>query len=253
VRVLLLPVAILTVQFKIRSSLRAAASARVTAKPLLMIRYFHSGRDKGLDTLLRAPPADTSAEKGPKTDLTATLKILSNESDEAERRDQHRKRRHRRRAHALPEIAKHFEFWWSGTAAMCYRLAVSAMTGTSTHAEEVVQEAFFAGRIKTQPVCFRANFGTWVYRIAANYAIDRMRQKKSEDSNRALPGPRNRGWRGNGFDEHRARRRAFAGTPGAERPACKQMRRALSQLTARRAHCFCYGGAGSESKKTPKL
>ncbi|MGB6597625.1 MAG: RNA polymerase sigma factor, partial [Candidatus Acidiferrum sp.] len=33
----------------------------------------------------------------------------------------------------------------------------------------------------------RANFGTWAYRIAANYAIDRMRQKRSEDARRSTP------------------------------------------------------------------
>src|SRR5439155_16924552 len=33
----------------------------------------------------------------------------------------------------------------------------------------------------------RANFGTWVYRIAANYAIDRMRQRKKEDTRKLEP------------------------------------------------------------------
>ena len=33
----------------------------------------------------------------------------------------------------------------------------------------------------------RANFGTWVYRIAANYAIDRMRQRRKEDARRVEP------------------------------------------------------------------
>src|SRR5229473_517457 len=65
-----------------------------------------------------------------------------------------------------------------------FRLAYR-MTGNQHDAEEVVQEAFLRGYQKLSQFASRANFGTWVYRIAANYAIDRMRQKKSEDSNRA--------------------------------------------------------------------
>jgi RNA polymerase sigma-70 factor (ECF subfamily) len=67
-----------------------------------------------------------------------------------------------------------------------YRLAYR-MTGNQHDAEEVVQEAFLRAYQKLSQFAARANFGTWVYRIAANYAIDRMRQRKSEDANRALP------------------------------------------------------------------
>ena len=67
-----------------------------------------------------------------------------------------------------------------------YRLAYR-MTGNQHDAEEVVQEAFVRAYQKLSQFAARANFGTWVYRIAANYAIDRMRQRKSEDANRALP------------------------------------------------------------------
>src|SRR5712664_1429096 len=67
-----------------------------------------------------------------------------------------------------------------------FRLAYR-MTGNRHDAEEVVQEAFLRGYQKLSQFAARSNFGTWVYRIAANYAIDRMRQRKSEDSNRALP------------------------------------------------------------------
>jgi RNA polymerase sigma-70 factor (ECF subfamily) len=67
-----------------------------------------------------------------------------------------------------------------------FRLAYR-MTGNQHDAEEVVQEAFLRAYQKLSQFAARANFGTWVYRIAANYAIDRMRQRKSEDSNRALP------------------------------------------------------------------
>ena len=67
-----------------------------------------------------------------------------------------------------------------------FRLAYR-MTGNQHDAEEVVQEAFLRAYQKLRQFESRANFGTWVYRIASNYAIDRMRQKKSEDSQRELP------------------------------------------------------------------
>src|SRR5258708_33801773 len=61
-----------------------------------------------------------------------------------------------------------------------FRLAYR-MTGNQQDAEEVVQEAFLRAYQKLTQFASRANFGTWVYRIAANYAIDRIRQRKSED------------------------------------------------------------------------
>ena len=64
-----------------------------------------------------------------------------------------------------------------------YRLAFR-MTGNAHDAEEVVQEAFLRGYQKLDRFEARANFGTWVYRIAANYAIDRMRQRRSEEARR---------------------------------------------------------------------
>ena len=67
-----------------------------------------------------------------------------------------------------------------------FRLAYR-MTGNRHDAEEVVQEAFLRGYQKLSQFAARSNFGTWVYRIAANYAIDRMRQKQREDSRREAP------------------------------------------------------------------
>jgi len=64
-----------------------------------------------------------------------------------------------------------------------YRLAYR-MTGNPHDAEEIVQEAFLRAYQKLEKFEARANFGTWVYRIAANYAIDRMRQRKSEEARR---------------------------------------------------------------------
>jgi RNA polymerase sigma-70 factor (ECF subfamily) len=65
-----------------------------------------------------------------------------------------------------------------------FRLAYR-MTGNQQDAEEVVQEAFLRAYQKLTQFAERANFGTWVYRIAANYAIDRLRQRRSEDAQRA--------------------------------------------------------------------
>lgn len=67
-----------------------------------------------------------------------------------------------------------------------FRLAYR-MTGNRHDAEEIVQEAFLRAYQKLRQFAGNANFGTWVYRIAANYAIDRMRQRSSEDSRRQLP------------------------------------------------------------------
>jgi RNA polymerase sigma-70 factor (ECF subfamily) len=67
-----------------------------------------------------------------------------------------------------------------------YRLAYR-MTGNPHDAEEVVQEAFLRGYQKLQQFAGSANFGTWVYRIAANYAIDRLRQRKNDESRREAP------------------------------------------------------------------
>ncbi len=61
------------------------------------------------------------------------------------------------------------------------------MMGNRQDAEEVVQEAFLRGYQKLKQFAGNANFGTWVYRIAANHAIDLLRQRKSEDSRRQAP------------------------------------------------------------------
>ena len=71
-------------------------------------------------------------------------------------------------------------------SAYVYRLAYR-MTGNPHDAEEVVQEAFLRAYQKLRQFAGNANFGTWVYRIAANYAIDRLRQRKNEESRRESP------------------------------------------------------------------
>ena len=74
-------------------------------------------------------------------------------------------------------------------SASVFRLAYR-LTGNRHDAEEVVQEAFLRAYQKLEQFEARANFGTWVYRIAANYSIDRMRQKRIEDARREEPSSR---------------------------------------------------------------
>jgi RNA polymerase sigma-70 factor (ECF subfamily) len=69
-----------------------------------------------------------------------------------------------------------------------FRLAYR-MTGNRHDAEEIVQEAFLRAYQNLGRFAGTANFGTWVYRIAANYAIDRMRHRKKEESRRVQPDP----------------------------------------------------------------
>lgn len=67
-----------------------------------------------------------------------------------------------------------------------FRLAYR-MTGNRYDAEEVVQEAFLRAYQKLGQFASKSNFGTWVYRIAANYAIDRVRQQRREEARKEKP------------------------------------------------------------------
>lgn len=67
-----------------------------------------------------------------------------------------------------------------------YRMAYRMM-GNAHDAEEVVQESFLRAYQKLKQFAGNANFGTWVYRIAANYAIDRLRQRNAEEARRESP------------------------------------------------------------------
>ena len=71
-------------------------------------------------------------------------------------------------------------------SANLFRLAYR-MTGNRHDAEEVVQEAFLRAYQKLGQFASRSNFGTWVYRIAANYAIDRVRQQRREEARKEKP------------------------------------------------------------------
>jgi RNA polymerase sigma-70 factor, ECF subfamily len=51
------------------------------------------------------------------------------------------------------------------------------ITGSDADAEEVVQETFFRAYQKLPNFESRSNFGTWVYRIAVNCALDLVKKR----------------------------------------------------------------------------
>jgi RNA polymerase sigma-70 factor (ECF subfamily) len=61
------------------------------------------------------------------------------------------------------------------------------MTGNEADAEEVVQDAFMRGYRKLESFESRANFGTWIYRIAVRCALDRMSSRNSEHAKANIP------------------------------------------------------------------
>lgn len=58
------------------------------------------------------------------------------------------------------------------------------ITGNEADAEEVVQDAFLRGYRKLATFESRANFGTWIYRIAVHCALDRIHGKKVDETAR---------------------------------------------------------------------
>src|ERR1700752_5267935 len=50
------------------------------------------------------------------------------------------------------------------------------ITGNEADAEEIVQEAFLRGYQRLESYQERSAFGTWIYRIAVNCALNRVRQ-----------------------------------------------------------------------------
>lgn len=62
-----------------------------------------------------------------------------------------------------------------------YRLAYR-MTGSPTDAEDVVQETFLRAYRQLARFESRANFGTWVHRIAVNCSIDLIRARPHRES-----------------------------------------------------------------------
>src|SRR5579862_1634858 len=58
-----------------------------------------------------------------------------------------------------------------------FRLAYR-MTGNEQDSEDVVQETFLRAYKQLHRYEARSSFGTWLYRIAANYSLDLVRRKK---------------------------------------------------------------------------
>ncbi|MCC6394975.1 MAG: RNA polymerase sigma factor [Bryobacterales bacterium] len=58
-----------------------------------------------------------------------------------------------------------------------FRLAYR-LTGNEQDAEDVVQESFLRAYRQLEKYDGRAGFHTWLYRIAANYALDLLRSRK---------------------------------------------------------------------------
>ena len=76
-----------------------------------------------------------------------------------------------------------------------FRLAFR-MTGNEQDAEDVVQESFLRAYKQLGRFESRANFGTWLYRITANCAVDLMRSRQArhdmsrgESLDADVPGP----------------------------------------------------------------
>jgi len=64
-----------------------------------------------------------------------------------------------------------------------FRLAFR-MTGNEEDAEDVVQEAFLRAHQRLHQFESRANFGTWLHRVAVNCALDFMRVRRRHDTGR---------------------------------------------------------------------
>lgn len=65
-----------------------------------------------------------------------------------------------------------------------FRLAFR-MTGNEQDAEDVVQESFMRAFRQLHKFDSRASFGTWLYRIAANYSLDLIRSRKRRQEQHA--------------------------------------------------------------------
>ncbi|HXR39446.1 MAG TPA: sigma-70 family RNA polymerase sigma factor [Terracidiphilus sp.] len=57
------------------------------------------------------------------------------------------------------------------------------ITGNEADAEDVVQEAFLRGYRKLDGFESRANFSTWIYRIAVHCALDRVKHRRADEAN----------------------------------------------------------------------
>jgi RNA polymerase sigma-70 factor, ECF subfamily len=58
------------------------------------------------------------------------------------------------------------------------------ITGNEADADDVVQEAFLRGYRKLEGFESRANFSTWIYRIAVHCALDKVRRRRGDETSR---------------------------------------------------------------------
>jgi RNA polymerase sigma-70 factor (ECF subfamily) len=58
------------------------------------------------------------------------------------------------------------------------------ITGNEADADDVVQEAFLRGYRKLEGFESRANFGTWIYRIAVHCALDKVKHRRGGETSR---------------------------------------------------------------------
>jgi len=116
-----------------------------------------------------------------------------------------------------------------------FRLAYR-MTGNEQDAEEIVQDALVRAYRRLDRFEQRANFGTWLYRICANCALDRMRKQRTEDVHREhAPAPDD--------DAQGPLETAASETPGPERLALsgelgQGVRTAMNSLSATERAAF---------------
>src|SRR5213596_441666 len=68
-----------------------------------------------------------------------------------------------------------------------FRLAYR-MTANEQDAEDVVQETFLRAYRRLAQFESRANFGTWVFRIAVNAALDLMRKRQRHEQRPSAAG-----------------------------------------------------------------
>jgi RNA polymerase sigma-70 factor (ECF subfamily) len=68
-----------------------------------------------------------------------------------------------------------------------FRLAFR-ITGNESDAEDVVQESFLRAWRQLHRYEARAGFGTWMYRIASNYALDLVRARRRRSSEELVEG-----------------------------------------------------------------
>lgn len=62
--------------------------------------------------------------------------------------------------------------------------AAFRITGNEADADDVVQDAFLRGYRRLETFELRADFGTWIYRIAVRCALDKIASRKRKDDAR---------------------------------------------------------------------